>query len=72
MLTEDAAIRLKKYRWPGNIRQLKNVAETISALESSRMAPGSDKCVINADVLENYIPYEDSGKQKKLIQDGGE
>ena len=22
-------------------------------------------------VLENYIPYEDSGKQKKLIQDGG-
>ena len=59
VLTEDAAIRLKKYRWPGNIRQLKNVAETISALESSRMAPGSDKCVINADVLENYIPRED-------------
>lgn len=59
VLTEDAAIRLKKYRWPGNIRQLKNVAETISALESSRMAPGADKCVIDADVLENYIPREE-------------
>ena len=48
-LTEDASILLKKYRWPGNIRQLKNIAETISALESGRMAPGSDKCVIDVE-----------------------
>ena len=58
-LTEDASILLRKYRWPGNIRQLKNVAETISALESSRMAPGSDKCVIDVDVLSRYIPREE-------------
>ena len=58
-LTEDASILLKKYRWPGNIRQLKNVAETVSALESGRMAPGSDKCVIDVDVLSRYIPRED-------------
>lgn len=58
-LTEDASILLKKYRWPGNIRQLKNVAETISALESSRIAPGQDKCMVDVDVLSRYIPREE-------------
>ncbi|MBQ8809613.1 MAG: sigma-54-dependent Fis family transcriptional regulator [Bacteroidales bacterium] len=58
-LTEDASILLRKYRWPGNIRQLKNVAETISALESSKMTPGSDKCMIGVDVLSKYIPREE-------------
>ena len=58
-LTEDASILLKKYRWPGNIRQLKNVAETISALESGRLAPGSDKCIVDVDVLSRYIPREE-------------
>ena len=57
-LTEDASIMLSKYRWPGNIRQLKNVAETISALESGRLSPGSDKCIIDMDVLSRYIPRE--------------
>lgn len=58
-LTEDAAILLRKYRWPGNIRQLKNVAETVSALESSKIAPGSDKCVVDASTLAKYIPKDE-------------
>ena len=58
-LTEDASIMLRKYRWPGNIRQLKNVAETISALESARISGYTDKCVIDVDVLSRYIPKED-------------
>ena len=58
-LTEDASIILRKYRWPGNIRQLKNVAETVSALESSKIAPGTDKCMIDASVLAKYIPKEE-------------
>ena len=58
-LTEDAAILLRKYRWPGNIRQLKNVAETISALESVRLSGMSDKCVIDVDTLAMYIPKEE-------------
>ena len=57
-LTEDASIVLSKYRWPGNIRQLKNVAETISALESGRLSPGADKCIVDVDVLSKYIPRE--------------
>ena len=58
-LTEDASIVLRKYRWPGNIRQLKNVAETISALESARLSGYSDKCTIDTDVLSRYIPKEE-------------
>lgn len=56
-LTEDASIMLRKYRWPGNIRQLKNISETISVLESSRA--GSDKCVIDAEILSQYIPKDE-------------
>ena len=58
-LTEDASILLRKYRWPGNIRQLKNVAEAVSALESVRISGLSDKCVIDVDVLSRYIPKEE-------------
>lgn len=46
-LTEDAIEELKKYRWPGNIRQLKNVTEQISILEKSR--------VIDAKTLKPYL-----------------
>ena len=58
-LTEDASIMLRKYRWPGNIRQLKNVAEAVSVMESVRMSGMSDKCVIGIDTLAAYIPKEE-------------
>lgn len=58
-LTEDASIMLRKYRWPGNIRQLKNVAEKVSALEAVRLTSTSDKCVVDTDVLARYIPKEE-------------
>lgn len=58
-LTEDASIILRKYSWPGNIRQLKNVAEAVSALESSRISGLSDKCTIGVEVLSGYIPKEE-------------
>src|SRR5690554_6434276 len=34
-LTEDAAAYLTQYRWDGNIRQLRNVAEQISVMEGN-------------------------------------
>lgn len=67
-LTEDASIMLRKYRWPGNIRQLKNVAETVSALESSRIVPGSDKCLIDTAVLSRYIPKEEPNLLPATVQ----
>jgi transcriptional regulator with PAS, ATPase and Fis domain len=35
-LTEKARELLEKYRWPGNVRQLKNVTEQISVIEESK------------------------------------
>jgi transcriptional regulator with PAS, ATPase and Fis domain len=67
-LTEDASIMLRKYRWPGNIRQLKNIAEAVSALESSKIAPGSDKCIVDADVLSKYIPKEEPNLLPATVQ----
>ena len=67
-LTEDAAILLRKYRWPGNIRQLKNIAEAVSALEASKIAPGADKCIIDADVLSRYIPKEEPNLLPATVQ----
>ena len=58
-LTEDASIMLRKYRWPGNIRQLKNVAEAVSVMESVKLSGMSDKCVIDIETLAHYIPKED-------------
>ena len=58
-LTEDASILLRKYSWPGNIRQLKNIAETVSALESVKISGYSDKCTIDMGVLAEYIPKEE-------------
>lgn len=47
-LDEQATQLLLKYRWSGNIRQLRNVAEQISVLERNR--------TITSDVLRNYLP----------------
>ena len=52
-LNDDAIKLLQNYRWTGNIRQLRNVVEQISVLESSRDIDGSS--------LKNYLP--DMGKQ---------
>lgn len=52
-LTDDAREMLKTYRWPGNIRQLKNITEQISIIEQER--------VITADILQKYLPYNEVG-----------
>ena len=47
-LTPDARIMLENYRWPGNVRQLKSVAEQISILEHDRE--------IGPETLAKYLP----------------
>jgi DNA-binding NtrC family response regulator len=51
VLDEGARILLENYHWRGNIRQLKNVAEQISAIEQSRN--------ITAEILSRYLPNEE-------------
>lgn len=57
-LDHDAIRLLTAYRWPGNIRQLKNIAETVTALESRPLAPNSERIEINARALAEYLPQE--------------
>lgn len=59
-LTNEAIDLLINYRWPGNIRQLKNLAETVTALESERLTPTSERCVVDADTLAKYMPKDES------------
>lgn len=47
-LTEDAVHMLNNYNWPGNIRQLKNITEQISVIESERD--------ISGEILHHYLP----------------
>lgn len=59
-LTHDAIELLTKYRWPGNIRQLQNVANTVSALEGQRLTPGLTRCEVDAGTLASYLPKDEA------------
>jgi len=63
-LSEDAKNLLLKYRWPGNIRQLKNVTEQISVIEKEKE--------INAQTLLNYLPKNSESSLPILYQDNKE
>ena len=57
-LSIDAISLLKNYRWPGNIRQLKNVAETVTALESKPATSESERIELGAAEMAKFIPDE--------------
>lgn len=52
-LNEEAQRVIESYRWPGNVRQLKNMVEQISVLEG-------DKRVLDAMDIRKYFPDEKS------------
>lgn len=60
-LTDDAVQLIQNYSWPGNIRQLKNLVEQISVIETSRE--------LDAATLATYIPAE-SEKVPAIIGEG--
>jgi transcriptional regulator with PAS, ATPase and Fis domain len=65
-LDDNAVSILQKFRWSGNIRQLRNVAEQLSVLETNRD--------ISAATLQSYLPVEGSNlpsviKDKKAESD---
>ena len=59
-LMPDAVKVLEEYRWDGNVRQLKNVAEQISIIEQQR--------TISASVLERYLPNKNTSTLPILFQ----
>lgn len=48
--TPDAYDMLMRYRWPGNVRQLKNIVEQVGLFEAGNK--------VDAQVLEGYLPAE--------------
>lgn len=59
-LDEQAAHYLVRYRWDGNIRQLRNVAEQISVLETNRD--------ISAAILQSYLPANHDRQLPSLVE----
>lgn len=59
-LSDDAVHVLNAYRWPGNIRQLKNITEQISIIEEQRL--------ITADILKSYLAGADSSNLPALAK----
>lgn len=51
-MTPEAEIAMMNYRWPGNVRQLKNVTEQIAVVEQERL--------ITVDILSRYIDVNGS------------
>ncbi|UXX78150.1 sigma-54 dependent transcriptional regulator [Reichenbachiella carrageenanivorans] len=62
-LTDGAKEALMKFRFPGNIRQLKNLAEQISVLEMNR--------TLDEDTMKKYLPQEISNLPALLDKRSG-
>ena len=57
-LSHEAISLLRKYRWPGNIRQLKNFTEALTVMESEPLSPRSDRVELDAPQLQAHLPQE--------------
>ena len=62
-LNEEAKRILINYKWPGNVRQLKNITEQMSVLSRERE--------ITAENLIHFIPQDQESMQLAIIQNGG-
>ena len=58
-LNDAARQLLVAYSWPGNIRQLKNITEQISVIETNRD--------ITPEILRNYLPAQQSSRLPALL-----
>ena len=59
VLDDEAKLVLMRYKWPGNVRQLKNITEQISIL--------SPKRDITADIMRQFIPEDIESTQLTTI-----
>ena len=63
VLTEEAKQMLMRYKWPGNIRQLKNITEQISILSKER--------TITPEILSKFIPQDKESTQLAIVHPNG-
>lgn len=62
-LTDDAKTVLLKYKWPGNVRQLKNITEQMSVLSENR--------VIDGETIHKFIPEDAESMQLATMSTAG-
>ena len=62
-LSDEAKQLLMRYKWPGNVRQLKNITEQISVLSKERL--------ITPEVLRQFIPDDKESTQLATIRPEG-
>ena len=63
-LTDEAKQMLMRYKWPGNVRQLKNITEQISVLSQER--------IITPQILSKFIPQDQETTQLAIINNGSD
>ena len=63
-LTDDAKQLMLHYKWPGNVRQLKNITEQMSVL--------SEKREIDAETLKHFIPDDPDSTELATISMPGQ
>ena len=59
VLTDEAKLMIMRYKWPGNVRQLKNITEQISILSKERM--------ITPEILAQFIPQDKESTQLAVV-----
>ena len=64
VLTDEAKQMLMRYKWPGNVRQLKNITRQISVLSTER--------TITPEILAKFIPQDRESTQLTIIGKGGD
>ena len=64
VLTDEAKQMLMRYKWPGNVRQLKNITRQISVLSTER--------TITPEILAKFIPQDRESTQLTVIGKGGD
>lgn len=62
-LTDKAKLLLMQYKWPGNVRQLKNITEQMSVL--------SEKREIDAETLSQFIPQDPESTELATVEKAG-
>ncbi len=63
-LTDEAKQMLTRYKWPGNVRQLKNITEQISILSPNRL--------ITPEILSQFIPQDRESTQLAVVNKGSD
>ena len=64
VLSDEAKQMLMRYKWPGNIRQLKSITEQLSVLSTERL--------ITPEILARFIPQNQETTQLATIHNEGD